>query len=58
MADKIRLSRVMMINAANKRFSGLCYQSISSEPYGSNFGWFVSWRDRSDSAACAKHYKK
>jgi hypothetical protein len=22
----------------------------------SNFGWFVSWRDRSDPAAHAKHY--
>jgi len=42
--------------APNSRVIGLCYQSFSSEPYGSNFGWFAFWRDRSDPAAHGKHY--
>jgi len=41
--------------AHNSRVIGRVYQSVSSEPYGSNFGWFVSWRDRSDPAAHGKH---
>jgi len=44
------------MNAPNSRVIGKCYQSVSSEPYGSNFGWFASWRDRSDPAAHGKHY--
>lgn len=40
--------------ATNSRVIGVCCQSVSSEPYGSNFGWFVSWRDRSDPAAHGK----
>ena len=42
--------------AHNSRVIGLCYQFVSSEPSGSNFGWFASWRDRSDPAAHGKHY--
>ena len=45
----------MREDATNSRVIGFCYQSVSSEPYGSNFGWFVSRRDRSDPAAHGKH---
>ena len=48
----------MKMNVPNRRVSSLCYQFVSSESYDSNFGWFVSRRDRSDSAAHAKHYAK
>ncbi len=43
------------MNAHNSRVIGLCYQSVSSEPYGSNFGLFALLRDRSDPAAHGKH---
>jgi len=46
----------MRDDAHNSRVIGKCYQSVSSEPYGSNFGWFAFWRDRSDPAAHGKHY--
>ena len=42
--------------ATNSRVIGRVCQSVSSEPYGSNFGWFAFWRDRSDPAAHGKHY--
>ena len=44
-----------ILDAANKRVGSRAGQFVSSEPHGSNFGWFVSWRDRSDPAAHAKH---
>jgi len=44
------------MNAPNSRVIGRACQSVSSEPYGSYFGWFASWRDRSDPAAHGKHY--
>jgi len=47
---------VKIENAANSRVIGKVCQSVSSEPYGSNFGWFAFWRDRSDPAAHGKHY--
>ena len=43
------------MNAYNSRVIGRVCQSVSSEPYGSNFGWFAFWRDRSDPAAHGKH---
>jgi len=39
----------------NKRVVGRVYQFVSSEPYDSNFGWFVSWRDRSDPVEHTEH---
>ena len=48
--------RKLKSNSPNKRVSSTCYQSVSSESYDSNFGWFVSRRDRSDPAAHAEHY--
>jgi len=49
---------VLISKAYNSRVIGRVCQSVSSEPYGSNFGWFAFWRDRSDPAAYVKHYRK
>ena len=46
----------MAKTASNKRVVGSVGQWFLSEPYGSNFGWFAFWRDRSDPAAHGKHY--
>jgi len=36
--------------------AGCVISSFRLNRTDSNFGWFVSWRDRSDPAAYAKHY--
>ena len=36
--------------------AGCVISSFRLNRTDSNFGWFVSWRDRSDPAAHAKHY--
>ena len=50
------IRKALKLNSHNSRVIGRGYQSVSSEPSGSNFGWFASWRDRSDPAAHGKHY--
>ena len=58
---EVKVSRTVLRRGRSREASSLSdigrgYQSVSSEPSGSNFGWFVSWRDRSDPAAHGKHY--
>lgn len=48
--------KALKLNSHNSRVSGRVCQSVSSEPSGSNFGWFASWSDRSDPVAHGKHY--
>jgi hypothetical protein len=42
--------------APNKRVVGSVGGLCCLNPTDSEFGWFASWRDRSDPAAHGKHY--